>query len=253
MKISIVTVTYNSEKTLADTIQSVIRQDYDDIEYIIIDGGSKDGTINIVNKYKEYVHQFISEPDKGIYDAMNKGIFMATGDIVGFLNSDDFFEDEDVVSTIANTMEKDPELDGIHADLYYVDSINTNKVVRYWCTRPFPKAGFFTGWHPAHPTFYVKKECYCKLGGYRLDMPLSADFELMFRFIQCNHIKVKHIDKVFVRMRLGGATSKNLSSIVKGIKQCKYAFNVNGQHMPRLYPAYRLIPKLFQLVHKKKS
>lgn len=250
MKVSVITVTYNSSKTLRDTIESVIAQDYDDIEYIIVDGDSKDNTLDLVKSYAPYISKFISEPDKGIYDAMNKGIRMSTGDIVGFLNSDDLYAANNVISTIVATMQENPALDGVHANLYYVDPIDTDRVVRYWRTRPFPDGGFFAGWHPAHPTFYVRKSCYEKCGGYRLDIPLSADFELMFRFIQCRHIRVQHIDEVFVRMRIGGVSSKNFMSILKGIKQCKYAFTVNGQQMPRLYPLYRLLPKLWQYLHR---
>lgn len=253
MKISIITSTYNSEKTLRDTIESVIRQDYPDIEYIIIDGGSTDHTLDIVKEYGEHISRVISEPDRGIYDAMNKGISLTTGDVVGLLNSDDFFASDDVVRTIAETMEADPTLDGVHANLYYVDPVDTNRVIRYWRTRPYPRKGFLVGWHPAHPTFYVRKSCYEELGGFRLDMPLSADFELMLRFIQCKHIRVKHINKVFVRMRVGGATSKNIMSIVRGIKQCRYAFKVNDMKAPLLYPVYRLFPKLGQFIFSAKS
>lgn len=252
MKISIITSTYNSEKTLRDTIESVIHQDYPDIEYIIIDGGSTDKTLDIVKEYAQYIDKVVSEPDKGIYDAMNKGIALTTGDVVGLLNSDDFFASNDVVRTIAKAFENKPELDAIHADLYYVDPIHTEHIIRYWHTKPYPKKGFLTGWHPAHPTFYVRKSCYERLGGFRTDMSLSADFELMLRYIQCNHIRTQHIDKVFVRMRIGGVTSKNILSILRSIKQCRYAFKINGLRMPMLYPFYRLFPKLFQYFHDKR-
>ena len=251
MKISIITPTYNSERTLRNTIESVIRQDYPDIEHIIVDGGSTDGTLGIIQEYKGHISKYISEPDYGIYDAMNKGIAMATGDVVGILNSDDFFESSDVVPTIVETLEKNPELDGIHADLYYVDPLNTNRIIRYWHTKPYSPKGFLTGWHPAHPTFYVRRSCYERYGTFRLDMPLSADFELMLRFIQNKGINIRHIDKIFVRMCVGGATSKNLMSILRGIKQCRKAFIVNGMEAPLLYPVYRLFPKLGQYFYRK--
>ena len=251
MRISIITPTYNSEKTLRNTIKSVIQQDYSDIEHIIVDGGSTDGTLDIIQEYNEHISKYTSEPDHGIYDAMNKGIAMATGDVVGILNSDDFFESDDVISTIVGTMKNNLALDGVHADLYYVDPLNTNRIIRYWHTRPYPSKGFLTGWHPAHPTFYVRRSCYEKYGAFRLDMPLSADFELMLRFIQCRGINIQHIDKVFVRMCVGGATSKNIMSILRGIKQCRKAFLVNGLNAPLLYPIYRLFPKLSQYVCRK--
>lgn len=251
MKVSIITPTYNSEQTLRNTINSVIRQDYLEIEHIIIDGGSTDGTLEIIREYGTHITRYISEPDKGIYDAMNKGISMATGDIVGILNSDDFLESDDVIRTIVETLKQNPTLDGVHADLYYVDPCDTNHIIRYWHTKPYPRNGFFTGWHPAHPTFYVRRSCYERYGRFRLDMPLSADFELMLRFIQCQGIHIQHVDRVFVRMCVGGASSRNLMSILQGIRQCRYAFKVNGLKAPLLYPLYRLIPKLSQYFIKK--
>lgn len=151
MKVSIITITYNSAKTLEDTIRSVIAQDYDDIEYIIIDGKSKDDTMNIVNRYKEHITKVVSEPDRGLYDAMNKGILHATGDIIGFINSDDFYACNDAISSIVKEMKAHPELDGVHADLYYVDNQNTDHVVRYWKTTEYKSGSFKWGWHPAHP------------------------------------------------------------------------------------------------------
>lgn len=252
MKVSIITPTYNSERTLRNTINSVIRQDYPEIEHIIIDGGSTDGTLEIIQEYETHITRYISEPDKGIYDAMNKGISMATGDIIGILNSDDLFESSDVIRTIAETLENNSTLDGIHADLYYVDPHNTNHIIRYWHTKPYPRNGFLTGWHPAHPTFYVRRSCYERYGRFRLDMPLSADFELMLRFIQCRGINVRHINKVLVRMCVGGASSKNIMSILHGIRQCRRAFRVNGMKSPLLYPLYRLVPKLGQYIYRNK-
>ncbi len=253
MKVSIITITYNSAKTLEDTIRSVIAQDYDNIEYIIIDGKSKDGTMDIVNRYKEYITKVVSEPDRGLYDAMNKGIQHATGDIIGFINSDDFYACNDAISSIVKEMKAHPELDGVHANLYYVDNQNTDHVVRYWKTTEYKAGSFKWGWHPAHPTFYAKKKCYDQYGGFRLDLPLSADFELMLRFIEVHQIKTKHISKVLVRMRLGGATSRNLQCILHGIVQCRHAFKVNGMNYPPLYPFLRLFPKLRQFSRKDKN
>lgn len=252
MKVSIITITYNSERTLEDTIQSVMAQDYPNIEYIIIDGKSKDGTLAIVDKYKNFVSKVVSEPDRGLYDAMNKGWQHATGDIVGYINSDDFFACNDAISTIVREFQNDELLDGVHANLYYVGAENTDRVVRYWTTSEYTAGAFKLGWHPAHPTFYARRECYHRLGGFRLDLPLSADFELMLRFIEVNKLRTKHIDKVLVRMRIGGATSRNIQSILHGIVQCRHAFRVNGIKAPIYYPVLRLIPKLKQFVQRHK-
>jgi hypothetical protein len=141
-------------------------------------------------------------------------------------------------------------LDGVHADLYYVNANNTDKIVRYWTTSDYQPGAFKYGWHPAHPTFYAKRKCYEQLGGFRLDMPLSADFELMLRFIEVNQLKTKHIDKVLVRMRIGGVTSRNLMSIMHGVIQCRHSFKVNGIKAPVYYPFLRLFPKLKQFIRR---
>lgn len=250
MKVSLITISFNSERTLEDTIKSVIAQDYPNIEYIIIDGKSKDGTMNIVNKYRSHISKVVSEPDRGLYDAMNKGWQHATGDIVGYINSDDFLTCTDAISSVVKEFKEDPTLDGVHADLYYVNANNTDKIVRYWTTSDYQPGAFKYGWHPAHPTFYAKRKCYEQLGGFRLDMPLSADFELMLRFIEVNQLKTKHIDKVLVRMRIGGVTSRNLMSIVHGVIQCRHSFKVNGIKAPVYYPFLRLFPKLKQFIRR---
>lgn len=250
MKVSIITATYNSVKTVRDTIESVLSQDYEDIEYIIIDGKSKDNTLKVVNEYRDKIAVLVSEPDKGIYDAMNKGIKLATGDIIGILNSDDFFLDNKVVSRVISAFNKNPELDGVHANLYYVKQDNPMTVVRHWVSTDFKKGSFFKGWHPAHPTLYLRKEVYQKYGLFDLDFPLAADFELMLRFFECRGIKTKHLDFTMIRMRLGGATSKDYSNLKKNTKECIAAFRKNGLKAPFLYPVYRLLPKLLQYIKK---
>ena len=245
-KVSIVTATYNSEATLRDTIESVLAQDYRNVELIIVDGNSQDHTLDIVRSYGTAVSRCVSEPDKGIYDAMNKGIQLATGDIIGILNSDDFFATPRALSLIVEQFEAHPELDAVYGDLYYVDSQQTDKVVRYWRNKPYHPKAFYHGWHPAHPTFYVRREVYEKYGTFDLRFPLSADFELMLRLFECCRIQTRHIDAVLVKMRTGGATSRNVRAILRGIGQCKRAFRVNGLRPPLLYPLYRLLPKLKQ-------
>lgn len=247
MKISIVTATFNSGRTVRDTIESVLRQTYTDFEYIIKDGGSKDDTLAIV---KEYASQFgdrlkiASAPDKGIYDAMNQGFQMATGDVMALINSDDFLCDDQALEKVIKAFEENPETDGVYADLYYVSQNNTDNIVRKWVTgmqQPFAK-----GWLPAHPTFYVKRECYEKYGYFNLDYKLAADFELMLRFVERYHIKLTYLPEALVKMRLGGATSKNIQNIIKQDKECIRAFKDNGIPVSCLYLLYRFIPKIKQ-------
>ncbi len=247
MKISIVTATYNSEKTIRDTIDSVLRQSFTDYEYIIVDGLSKDNTLGIV---REYVPRFdgrmryISETDKGIYDAMNKGFQMAKGDVLALINSDDFLCEDHAFEKIAKAFMENPETDGVYADLYYVSQNNTDNIVRKWVTGA--QKSFAKGWLPAHPTFYVKRECYEKYGYFNLDYKLAADFELMLRFVERHHIKLTYLPESLVKMRLGGATSKNIQNIIKQDKECVRAFKENKIPVSCLYLLYRFLPKIKQ-------
>lgn len=250
LKISIITVSFNSEATIRSTIESVLAQDYANVEYIIIDGKSTDNTLNIIREYSDRISMLVSEPDKGIYDAMNKGIRMATGDVVGLLNSDDLFAADDVLSQVAEAFESDTRLEGVHGDLYYVKAHDVSRVVRYWHTNEYRQGGFMRGWHPAHPTLYVRRDVYEKYGMFDLRFPLSADFELMLRLFECCRIRTRHLDVVMVRMRMGGATSRNLKAVWKGIGQCKRAFRVNGLSPSVFYPLYRFCPKLLQYVRR---
>lgn len=206
MKISIITASYNSSKTIEDSINSVLKQSYADIEYIIIDGGSKDGTTDIIKKYEPEFNgrlKWISEKDKGIYDAMNKGIGMATGEIVGILNSDDFFTSEDVISEVNNTFEKyNP--DAVYGDIHFVNDDNLEKSVRYYSSKIFRRGLMRLGFMPAHPSFYIKRECFEKFGLYNTSYKIAADFEFLLRTIYIGRIKTKYIEKDFVTMRTGG-------------------------------------------------
>lgn len=214
MKVSIITVCFNSAGTIEDTIRSVLGQNYKDIEYIIIDGGSVDGTMDIVNKYKDRISKIISEPDKGIYDGMNKGIGLATGDVIGFLNADDIYADNLVLERVAAAF-SDSSIEACYADMVYVNRFNLNKTVRYWKSCDFKDGLFEKGWVPPHPTFFVRRNIYEKLGGFDLDYRLAADFELMLRFLSRYRIKSVYIPEIFVKMRLGGSTNKNLSNIIR--------------------------------------
>lgn len=217
MKISIITVCFNSSDTIENTIKSIASQKDVDVEHIIIDGLSTDGTSDIIKKFKS-VSKFVSEKDKGIYDAMNKGLAIATGDIVGTLNADDFYAHEDVLKKVAQVF-TDPSTEACYGDLVYVNQQDTNRVVRYWKSRDYVPGLFKTGWMPAHPTFFVRKSVYDNLGGFSLDYKIAADFELLFRLIEQNKIKAMYIPKVMVKMRLGGTTNKNLSNVITQNKE----------------------------------
>lgn len=252
MKVSIITATYNSGKTVRDTIESVLKQSYQDIEYIIKDGGSKDDTLEICREYEpkfEGKMRIISSPDKGIYDAMNQGFQAGTGEVLMLINSDDLFARADAVELAMKAFEDYPEVDGVYADLYYVSQNNIDNIVRVWKTgkqKPMRR-----GWLPAHPTFYVKRECYEKYGYFDLNYPLAADFELMLRFVEKHHIELHYLQEHLVRMRLGGATSKNIQNICRQDAETIRAFKENG--LPGgnvLYLFWRYIPKVKQFFRK---
>jgi len=222
VKISIITVVRNNKETIQSAINSVLSQTYNNIEYIIIDGGSTDGTVDIIKEYQDKVSVFISEPDKGIYDAMNKGIALSSGDVIGILNSDDFYIDEFVIDKVAKELERN--IDCLYADLVYVRSENLNKVVRYYDSSRFTPLKFAYGWMPAHPTFFVKKDIYNKYGVFRTDLKIAADFDLMVRFLYTNKLTYSYIQEPIVKMRIGGV-STSLSSIwinnIEVLRVCK--------------------------------
>lgn len=245
MKISIITVCYNSALTIDKTIQSVAAQTYKKIEYIIVDGNSKDGTIDKIKKYPTVITKFISEPDKGLYDAMNKGIAMATGEVIGLINSDDLFCDDKAIEKVMDVFNSDASLDAVYADLYYVSQFDTDKIIRKWVTGK--QRNFSSGWHPAHPTLYIKKKVYEKFGDFDLSFRLASDFEIMLRFLDKYKIKATYLKEPLVKMRLGGETNKSLSNIYKQNVECIRAFKKNNVPViSMLYPFFRIIPKLFQ-------
>ncbi len=250
MKISIITATYNSSKTLRDTIESVLNQTHNDIEYIIVDGLSKDNTIDIVKEYEPKFNgrmRWISEKDKGLYDAMNKGIKMASGDVIGILNSDDLLMDKFVIQDIANVFDR--EVDAIFSNLYFVKQDDISEVVRIWKGSPYKS--FTKGWHPAHPTFYVRKEVYEKYGIFDTTFDVSADFELMLRLIEKNKIRTKYLDRFTIRMRMGGESTGSITNIIKGNKNIYRAFEKNDIKVSPLYSFYRLTPKVIDLIKRK--
>lgn len=245
MKVSIVTAVLNNKKYISEAIESVVNQDYKQLEHIIIDGGSTDGTLEVIKKYKNKQTKLITEKDKGLYDAMNKGIKLATGDIVGILNSDDIFFNNKVVSKVVDVF-KNKNVDSIYSDLLYVDSNNTNKIIRRWISSQYSHGAFKKGWHPPHPTFYVKREIYEKYGYIDDSFNVSADFELMLRFLEKYRISTFYIHEPFVKMRIGGVSNRNLFNILKGNINCYRAFKKNKIKVSIFYIFYRLLPKLKQ-------
>ena len=245
MKISIITVSYNSAKTIETTFESVLYQTYSNIEYIVVDGGSTDNTLKIAENYSEIITVLVSEQDNGLYDAMNKGIKLATGDIIGLINSDDLFCDSDALNKVAKVFKKDKNLDSVYADLFYVNQKDINKISRRWVTGV--QREFKYGWHPAHPTFYIKKTIYDKFGLFDLSFSLAADFEIMLRFLDKYKISTTYLKEPLVKMRLGGETNKSLKNIYYQNIECLRAFKKNNIKVTKLlYPFFRIIPKFFQ-------
>lgn len=248
-KISIITVCYNSEKTIEDTIQSVINQTYENIEYIIIDGKSSDSTLFIINKYKNNISLIISEKDKGIYDAINKGIDLATGEIIGNLNSDDFYIDNNVIEDVVTQLQQ-TKAKGLYADLIYVDNENTNKITRLWKSNEYKKDMFLKGWMPPHPTFFVKKEIYQRYGKFNLDFTSAADYELMLRFIHKHEISLTYLPRVIVKMRVGGISNASLKNRIRANREDKKAWLINGLKPHPFTLILKPISKLSQFLKK---
>ena len=245
MKISIITPSFNSVEIIESAIKNVLSQDYPNIEYIIIDGGSTDGTLKVIDKYKNKIAKVVSEKDKGVYDGMNKGIKLATGDIIGILNSDDFYTSENVIKKVVRTM-KEKNADCCWGDLVYVDKENTDKIIRNWKSSEYKEGKFKRGWHPPHPCFFVKKWVYEKYGLFNLDFPISADYELMLRLLEKHKIKSCYIPQILVKMRIGGQSNKSIKNIIKGNIECYRAWKINGLKANPLIFFFKPLSKVTQ-------
>ena len=213
MKISIITPTFNSQKTINENINSILIQNYKNWEQIIIDNLSTDNTLSIIKKFNNDKIKIISEKDKGIYDAINKGIINSTGEIISILHSDDFFFDKNTLINVTSNF-LNSEISAVYGNLLYVKKSNKNKIIRYWQSNNFKKGLFYRGWSPPHPSFFLKKKIYEEFGNYNIDLGNASDFDLMFRFLEINKIKSKHIDKTLVTMRYGGESNKNFGAIL---------------------------------------
>ncbi len=248
MKVSIITVSFNSDKTIADTIQSVLSQDYPDIEYIIVDGLSKDNTIKIVKSFGDRISKFVSENDKGLYDAMNKGIDLATGDIIGFLNSDDFYANSQVVSKIVQRFQKNN--DAVYADLVYVSALDKLKITRTWKSGEYISGSFLKGWMPPHPTFFVRKTVYQRYGKFTDKLRSAADYELMLRFIHKYKIKIAYLPEVVVHMRAGGTSNASIKNRIRANREDKLAWKMNDLKPSTLTFIRKPLSKITQFFKK---
>ncbi len=249
MKISIITVVYNSAATIEDTIMSVAAQTYQDVEHIVVDGASTDGTLSVIHRHMDKIKRFISEPDKGIYDAMNKGIRLATGDVIGFLNADDIYADNSVFEKAAEVF-ADSSVDACYADLVYVSYNNLNRVIRYWKSQKYRDGLFKRGWMPAHPTFFARKGVYDKYGGFDLDFKFQSDFDLTMRFLEVYKIKAVYIPEIFVKMRIGGATNRSLLNIIKGNIEAYQACKKNGLNVSPFFVVRKILSRIPQFFSK---
>lgn len=225
MKITVITVCLNAVDTIDDTIQSIRQQSHPDIEYIIVDGGSTDGTLSVIEKNRDLVSMLITERDDGMYFAANKAISCASGDIVGMLNADDFYADKHVLSDVEFLM--NDGADAVYGNLHYVDRKQTTTVSRNWVSGPFEKRSFLQGWMPPHPTFFLRKSAYDQYGGFRLDFGSAADYELMLRMLYKHSLKPMYLDRVMVKMRDGGESNVSLVNRIKANWDDRKAWRVN--------------------------
>ena len=254
MKISLITITYNSAQTLKDTLTSVLEQTYTDIEYILVDGASKDNTVAIIKDFEpkfEGRMKWISEPDKGLYDAMDKGIRMATGDVIGILNSDDFFTSKEVLAKVAEAFEQDTQLDAVYGDVHFVNPDDLQRCVRYYSSKVFKKSLMRLGFMPAHPSFYLKKVCFDKYGVYKTDYKIAADFEFLLRVIYKENVKTQYLPIDMVTMRTGGASTSGIESHLRIMKEHLRAFRENGVYTNVVLLCLRYFYKIYEVIKSK--
>jgi glycosyltransferase involved in cell wall biosynthesis len=248
LKVSIITVVLNGAETVEDTIKSVLSQSYNDVEYIVIDGGSTDGTLDILTKYHDRISACISEQDGGIYEAVNKGIRLSTGDIVATLNSDDVYADETIIGQMVEFMQNN-DLDAAYGDLVYIDHNNNNRITRFWKTGQYKKRAFCYGWVIPHPTFFCRKRFFEKYGYFNEEFQIAADFELILRFIERHQITVGYLPKLLVKMRQGGKANV-LTGIIRGNLEIIRSFRLNGLRLSPWFFVLKPIMKMSQLLRR---
>jgi len=244
-------VSFNSVETIRDTIKSIISQDYENIEYILIDAGSTDGTLDIIKEYEGYINYFSSEEDDGIYDGMNKGISVASGEVVGILNSDDFYPNSYIVSNVARTFEK-RNCDAVYGDLVYVKFYDTDKIVRYWQSGNYSVKKIKNGWMLPHPTFFVKREMYEKYGYYNTELKSAADYEMILKLLYKQNINVFYIPMILVKMRMGGKSNASIMNRIRANKEDGLAWTENQLNKPLFVRIKKPLQKIKQLFLKPK-
>ena len=240
MKISVITVVYNRANSIEKAISSVIAQDYADVEYVVVDGGSTDGTLAVINQYIDNIHQYVSGKDEGMYDALNKGIKLATGDVIGVLHADDWFASHHILSKIAKEFQQHHQLDAVYGDIAFIKEDDPAKVIRYYSSSVFKPSLLTWGFIPAHPTFFCKKKCFEKFGNYKTDFDIAADYELLLRFFKVHKINAKYLPVRFTNMNLGGKSTSGIKSTIRInqeiIKACREN-NVRTNYL-KLYSRY---------------
>jgi len=227
MKISVITAVYNARETIVDAIESVLAQDYADVELVVIDGASIDGTTELLETFRDRIDVFVSEPDQGIYDALNKGIRHATGDVVGFLHADDLFAEKHTLSKVAAAFAGEG-IEAAYGDLEYVSKAQPDKVIRYWQSDEYSEKKLKHGWMPPHPTFYVRRSVYEAHGAFDTSFRIAADYDCMLRFLARAGVKAAYIPAVMIKMRLGGESNRSVSNIIRKSKEDYRALKHNG-------------------------
>lgn len=251
MKVTLITVAYNSAKTIRKTLESIASQDYPDIEHIVIDGASKDNTVEIVKEFKN-VHRLISEPDKGMWDGLNKGLAIAEGEIIGMLNSDDVYADDTIISQVVAAFKK-YQVDTVYGDIQFVSNKEPDKVVRYYSSKKFHPGRFRYGYMPAHPSFFVKRGVYEKYGHFKPDYKIAADYDLMIRFLKVHQVSYKYLDLMMVNMLIGGMSNDSLKSIYILNKEIVRTCRENGIYTNLFIVSLKYFRKVFELINPAKQ
>ena len=249
MTITVVTVCFNSARTVAETLRSVADQDYGAVEHIVIDGASQDETLEVISRNPYRVSRLISEPDRGIYDAMNKGLALASGDVVAFLNSDDVYANANILSKVAACF-SDPSLDACYGDIVFVAATNTERLVRYWRPGEYIPGQMAKGWMPPHPTFFVRRRAYELIGGYDPSYRLAGDYEMAVRLLETHRLRVAYLPEIMVRMRMGGASNSSIANVIRGNQEVYGAAIKHGLATSPLFILRKVLSRIPQFLSR---